>query len=73
MDLANWLKSLVLTVKYPRGVSSLKNGSLCELRHQRVIAFLFVAMVRHRIVTVRSVVHRKDYRLEVCEGICSGK
>ena len=68
MDLANWLKSLVLAAKYPCGVLLRKNGSLGELRHQEFIAFLVVDSVCYNSVSVKG--DGEDNGLEFCGGTC---
>ena len=60
VGLSNWLKSLVLTAKYPYGVSLQENGSLDEF-----IDFLVADCVCYSFVTVRGVVYGEDYGLEL--------
>ena len=47
------------------------NGSLLEVEHQGIVAFLMLHWVCHRFVTVREVVFGEDYGLQFCEGTCS--
>ena len=47
------------------------NGSLREVKHQGIVAFLVLHWVCYRLVTVREVVFGEDYGLEFCEGTCS--
>ena len=70
MGLANWLKTLVLAVKYSCGVFLRKNDSLGEFRNQKFIAFLMVDWICYSFVTVKDVVDGEDYGLEFCGGTC---
>lgn len=45
-----------------------KNGSLCELRHRGLIAFLVVDLICYSLVALNCLAHGEDYGLEICGG-----